>query len=145
VAWHLDTTNKDLGGMLGWPHVVAQVAAAYQSLAPRERSSATILAGDYSEAGAIDFWRADYGLPPAISPHNSYWLWGYGGDHAGAVIVVGLGRRTVERYWADVQPFARLGDDGAAIDPQERGAMIWICRDQKIPWSTIWRELRSYD
>ncbi|HEX5367911.1 MAG TPA: glycosyltransferase family 39 protein [Dehalococcoidia bacterium] len=142
---HLDTTNKDLGGMMGWPHVVAEVATAFDSLPPDTRATATILTGNYSEAGAINFWRARYGLPEAISGHNTYWWWGYGQPQGGPVIAIGLPKSVLDRYWGDVQQITVLGSDGDIIDPQEQGNVIWLCREQKLPWAAIWPELRVYD
>ena len=137
----LDTANKDLGGMMGWPHVVAQVAGVFDSLPPKERASATILTSNYGEAGAINFWRDRYGLPAAISGHNTYWWWGYDHPQGGPVIAVGLPKSILERYWGDVQLAAILGSDGVVIDPQEQGNAVWICRDQKVPWMAIWPQL----
>ncbi len=34
------------------------------------------LAGNYGEAGAIDYYGRQLGLPPAISGHNNHWFWG---------------------------------------------------------------------
>ena len=55
----------------GWENMVATVAGVYQSLPPQERSRACIFTGNYGEAGAIDFFGSRYGLPGAISGHNS--------------------------------------------------------------------------
>ena len=84
------------------------------------------------------------GLPEAISPHNSYWYWGYGHPADGPVIAVGYRRDSVESYWSDVTLAAVLGADGVAIDPEERGVPVWICRGQKLAWPELWRELRSF-
>ena len=130
---------------MGWPHVVAEVAETFDSLPLDDRATATILTSNYSEAGAINFWRDKYGLPEAISGHNTYWWWGYGQPRGGPVIAVGLSKQVLDRYWADVQPVALLGSDGFIVDPQEQGSVIWLCRDQKVPWEAIWLELRVYD
>jgi 4-amino-4-deoxy-L-arabinose transferase-like glycosyltransferase len=140
----LDDANEDLGGMLGWRHVVNEVAAVVDSLPPEERKHAIILTGSYSEAGSIDFWRSAKHLPPAYSDHNSYWWWGHphGDDHP--VIAVGIAPVILEQYWDDVHLVKTLGRDGAPIDPEQRGAQISIARDQKQPWSKIWPRLRHY-
>ncbi len=59
---------------LGWREMVEKVADVYNNLSPEERAKAGIYAGNYGEAGAIDFFGAQYGLPKAISPHQSYFL-----------------------------------------------------------------------
>lgn len=145
VSLGLDTANKDLGGMLGWPQVVAQVAAVYHGLPPAERRRAVVFAADYSEAGAVDFYGSPLGLPSAISGHNSFWLWGYGKPAPGAVVVaVGLPPDWLPRYWSSVQTVAILGQ-GANIDPQEQGAPISVCQGQTTTWATLWPAAKHYD
>ncbi|MGH8995509.1 MAG: glycosyltransferase family 39 protein [Acidimicrobiales bacterium] len=146
VAAHFDTANKDLGGMLGWPHLVATVAAAANAIPPGERHGLVVLTLDYSEAGAIDYYgRADE-LPEAISGHNTFWWWGWGtATRTDPVLAVGLPEATVRRYWSRVTRVATLGSDGVAVDPQERGAPVWLCQDQLTPWASLWPNLRHYD
>lgn len=57
----------DWADMHGWPQLVATVAGIYNSLPPDQRSQAAIVASNYGEAAAIDFFGRPYGLPPAIS------------------------------------------------------------------------------
>ena len=63
--------------MFGWNEMVATVAGVYHSLTPEDQRRTGIFALNYGEAGAIDFLGPRHGLPiKAISPHNSYYLWG---------------------------------------------------------------------
>ena len=55
--------NYDLGEEIGWPSEVAALAAAWRALPPTERERATLLAGNYGEAGAVDRYGASFGLP----------------------------------------------------------------------------------
>ncbi len=146
AAAHLDTGNPDLGGMLGWPHVVTQIAAGVDTLPAATRRQVVILTGNYSEAGAVDFYGPDLGLPPAISGHNNFWLWGYGAPAPRApVIAVGLSASFVHRYWSSVVLTSTLGRGGPPIDPQERGAPIWVCRGQRVSWAVIWPAAKHFD
>jgi hypothetical protein len=146
VALHLDTANPDLGGMLGWPHVVGQIADVFHSLPTDEQPSAVILTGNYSEAGAVDFYGSERGLPQAISGQNSFWLWGYGDPSPGAtVLAVGLPSAFVHRYWGAVSRATTLGNGPVPIDPHERGRVVWICRRQRLPWSVLWPLTKHYD
>jgi len=74
----------------GWQQEVDLVNRAYTSLSPQDRARVTIFANNYGEAGAIDFLgaRQHLGLPPAISGHNTYWLWGPGNRGVDLVIAV---------------------------------------------------------
>lgn len=146
LSAHFDTTNKDLGAMLGWPHLVATVAAAAKTVPPGERTRLVVLTNDYSEAGAIDYYGWADGLPNAISGHNTFWWWGWGtATQADPVLAVGIPEATVRQYWGRVTEVATLGFDGVAVDPQERGAPVWLLQDQLLPWASLWPNLRHYD
>src|SRR5262249_30523353 len=53
-----------------------------------ERAQACIITDNYGEAGALQFLGTRYGLPPVLSGHNSYWLWGPGACSGRVLIVV---------------------------------------------------------
>ena len=52
------------------------LAAVWRALPPAERERATLLAGNYGEAGAVDRYGASFGLPQVYSGANSFWFWG---------------------------------------------------------------------
>ena len=135
--------NKDLGSLIGWPHVVHQIADVMHGLPADEQRRAVILTSNYSEAGALDFWRSELAISDVISGHNTYWWWGLGHRRRGPVVTVGFDRQFLARYWADCARAGTLGR-GAPIDPQEVGAPLYVCRDQTISWAELWPHLRHY-
>ena len=76
--------------MVGWQDLTAQVAEIYESIPEFERSRTVILAGNYGEAGALDLYGDEFGLPRITSGANSLWYRGYGEPEPEAVIVVGF-------------------------------------------------------
>jgi hypothetical protein len=52
-----------------------------------------ILGTNYGEAGAINLYGPQYGLPQAISGVNSFWVRGYGDPEPQTVIVIGLSQQ----------------------------------------------------
>jgi hypothetical protein len=56
--------------------MAATVARVYYWLPPEIRPRTAIFGRNYGQAGAIDLFGPKYGLPPAISGHQSYFLWG---------------------------------------------------------------------
>jgi hypothetical protein len=72
--------------MFGWPELAAIVAEIYRSLPPEDPAHAVFLGCNYGEAAAIDAFGAPRGLPPAISGHNNYFLWGPR-EHDGSVVI----------------------------------------------------------
>ena len=58
----------------GWPGLAHAVERASATLTPEERAHAAIYTQNYGEAGAVDFFGTE--VPPAISGHKNYYLWG---------------------------------------------------------------------
>ena len=54
--------------------------------------------GNYGEAAAIDIYGSRLGLPPAISGHNNYWIWGPRGHDGSVVIEIGGTREQRLKY-----------------------------------------------
>jgi len=70
--------NGDLRDEIGWPELVAQVAAVRDTLTPDERANLGVLANNYGEAGAVALYGPQYGLPVPISSTNTFHMRGYG-------------------------------------------------------------------
>ena len=72
---------------IGWPQLTAQVAAQDATLTRAGQPPTSIFTGAYAEAGALNVYGRSYHLPPVISGHNTFWLWGPGerSRHDGAV------------------------------------------------------------
>jgi hypothetical protein len=64
-----------LADRFGWEELVDQVTAVYDALSEEEKARAVILAPSYGHAGALELFGRGR-LPPVMSPHNSYHLWG---------------------------------------------------------------------
>ncbi len=129
--------------MFGWEELVSKVAGVYRSLPEEDRARAAIFAVNYGEAAAIDFFGPKYGLPPATSSHNNYWLWGPHGATGQVVIIVG-GRR--DDPHADFRS-AVLADTTSCQHcmPYENGAPIFVCRDLNEPLTQRWQEIRNFN
>jgi hypothetical protein len=141
------TAESDLpqvfADMFGWEDLVQRVARVYHELPEADRKKCAIFARNYGEAGAIDFFGPRYGLPPAISPHNNYWLWGPRGYTGEVMILVGGSRTSRHEDFAS----AVLADSTSCDHcmPYENGARIWLCRGLNKPLAERWKEIRSYE
>jgi hypothetical protein len=91
-----------LGDRFGWPEMAATLAQAYKTLPANQRASACIFTQNYGEAAALNFYAKEYGLPPVISGHNNYYLWGPGSCSGQVVLTVGLSQSDVEQSYASV-------------------------------------------
>src|SRR5690606_26636442 len=62
--------------MHGWEALVDAVETAWRAVPASERAATVVLGQNYGEAGAVEVLGGPRGLPPAVSGHNNYWLWG---------------------------------------------------------------------
>jgi len=129
--------------MFGWREMARKVAAVYESLPPQDRARAVFFGNNYGEAAAIDVFGRSLGLPPAISGHNNYYLWGPRG-HDGSVIII-LGGST--RHYADLfrsfEVVGRITNPYAM--PDETDMPIYVLRGMKVPLGQYWPQTKSYN
>jgi hypothetical protein len=125
----------------GWEETVAAVASVYNSLSPEERAKTAIFGNNYGQAGAIDFFGPKYGLPKAICPHQSYFLWGpreYTGE---IMIVIGSDGTNDRRFFQSVAVAATL-NNRYALSYETRP--ILLCRGLNQNLQTLWPELKNW-
>jgi hypothetical protein len=129
--------------MHGWREIAAGVAEVWEQLSPEEQERTAIFANNYGDAGAVDYFGPELGLPPAISGHNNYWFWGPGDGAIDVVIIIGGEREGAESVFESVEPAATI-DCGYCM-PYENGQTVWIGRQPKVSVVEIWRQLRHFD
>ena len=130
----------DWADMHGWRELAETVARVYDGLPPEQRARAAIVASNYGEASALDFYGSRYGLPQALSGHNQFWLWGTHG-YSGSVVIDVHGRcdpqlfreRRVVTHFSN--PWVR---------PFENGFPISLCEGINEPLATYWPHMRMY-
>jgi 4-amino-4-deoxy-L-arabinose transferase-like glycosyltransferase len=144
--WELSSAVHDnFVEQIGWPELVATVAAVYAALPADERSGTAILAGTYGEAGAISLYGGAAGLPPVISGVNSYWSRGYGDPPPRSLIVLGFHREAVERLFESCDLAGRLTNHYGVRNEETRDHPdIFVCRGPRQPWPALWSRLRRF-
>src|SRR6266404_6252019 len=108
----------------GWEEIVAKVNEAYLKISPAERATCAIFAQDYGQAGAIDFLGGRYGLPPSLSGHQTYYLWGPRGYSGNCMIVLDDSREKLESMFEHVEYVGTSADNQYAL---ERELPVYIC------------------
>jgi hypothetical protein len=137
--------GQGLADQLGWRDLVRVVAGVYRSLPPDDQRHAAIIASNYGEAGALDFFGPAEGLPPAIGGHNSYYLWGPRGYDGSVIIYV----NSYEVSWwtkrcRAASVAARFGTD-PYVEPYEFDRPIILCRGFDKPLSAAWSDFKNYN
>jgi hypothetical protein len=122
--------------MFGWDSMAATVAGVYRGLPDSDQTNCAILAGNYGEAGAIDYYGPALGVPKAISGHNSYFYWGPRGYSGGCVILFGERATEYKNYFGDVQQVATITSPHAMAG--EQNLPVYLCRKPRAPLSVLW-------
>jgi hypothetical protein len=127
----------------GWGRLAHDVAGVYHSLPAGERAHVAVYADTYGDAGALDFFGPQYGLPPAISSQNTYYLWGPGTANGDVMIAIGATRiDLLKKYYRSVTLVRTSTEPYKWI--VEGPAPIYLCRDPVAPLRDIWPNLRWY-
>lgn len=126
----------------GWKEMAATVARVYNRLPADVRPRTAIFAQNYGQAGAIDLFGPKYGLPPAISGHQSYFLWGPRNYTGESMIVMAGNRADLERRFASVEKVARVSHPYSM--PYEHFD-VYYCRGLKQPLREIWPQVKAWD
>ncbi|MDD5369500.1 MAG: glycosyltransferase family 39 protein [Anaerolineaceae bacterium] len=127
----------------GWREMATAVKAAYATLTPQEQSEACILASNYGEAGAIDFYGPALGLPKAISGHNSYFIWGPQGCTGKVIISINTRPQDITSSFESVELVGQTVCTYCM--PFENNAPIAIARGLKLPIDAAWAGAKSYN
>ncbi|MEO8051699.1 MAG: glycosyltransferase family 39 protein [Acidobacteriota bacterium] len=142
---HVASKNGDFREEVGWPELVGTVAAIRGGLPEEQRAELGILARNYGEAGAIDLYGPAHGLPKAISGVNSYWQRGYGDPPPRTLIVLGVSRPDLERYFEACYVAGHATNRYGVRNEETQGHPdIFVCRGLREPWPEFWKEFRSF-
>ena len=126
----------------GWEEIVAETAVAWNRLSPDERRDCGIFAQDYGQAGAIDFLGRRYGLPPSLSGHQTWFLWGPRGYSGNCMIVLDDSRENLEQLWSRVEFVGTSADNPYAL---ERNIDVFVCRGSKFgSLADLWPKVKRW-
>jgi hypothetical protein len=128
--------------MHGWREMAETVAGVVRALPAPDRAKACVFGQNYGEAGAIEYFGRELGLPPALSGHNSYWLWGPGSCTGEVLVVIGDGREALEEVFSEVTLAAvsRCRD----CMPYENDLPVWVVRRPRLPLAEVWPRVKRF-
>jgi 4-amino-4-deoxy-L-arabinose transferase-like glycosyltransferase len=141
----INELNGDFREEFGWPELTREVARIWNSLTPAERAQGGLWVSNYGEAGALELYGPQYGLPPVISAVNSFWLRGPPAVTPQTLVVVGSQRRDLEKYCTSVELAGHTGNDAhVANEETERHPDIFVCRGPIKPLDAVWPKLLEF-
>jgi hypothetical protein len=129
----------------GWQEMVQEIARIRDSLTPEERAHLGILAENQGEAGAVNLYGTQYGLPRAISGINSNWERGYGNPPPQTLIVVGETREAADQNFEACRLAGHLWNRyGVKTDEMEWSPDIFVCGPPRLGWPEFWKRFRYF-
>ena len=134
--------HSSVGDSIGWPQLTRAVAAQDATLVRAGQPPTSIFTGYYPEAATLTVYGAGDHLPPVLSGHNAYWMWGPGQASDRTVLVVDALSR-LRPYFASCRllttynPPYHVQNDWTDIQ-------IGVCTGPVASWRTLWPHLKYY-
>ena len=134
---------QSLADRFGWEQQVALIAQVYHGLPPGEQQVACIFTENYGEASALVEFGGRYHLPPPISGHNAFYLWGPQGCTGQVLITINIAPQDAARGFNSVTLAARTSCENCVFF--ENNAPILVLRQPKEPFAVLWAQAKHYD
>jgi len=139
---HKTSFEYDIGETVAWPTYVREITTAWNRLPASVRVHAAILTSNYGEAGAVDRYGPEIGLPAAYSGHMAFWYWGPPPASATSVLGVGFDPGYLQRFFATVRLVSRLNNH-LQVNNDEQHAPLWFASRLRESWPRIWPKLKD--
>ena len=142
--WQM-SNNYDMADEVGWPELVAEVAAVRDTLPLPERGHLAVLANNYGEAGALALYGGQYNLPTPISSVNVFHARGYGPYAPETVIVLGSNLEDQNENFENCSVVAQVHLPYGVRNEESRDHPdILICKRLRLPWPTAWSRSQAF-
>ena len=128
---------------IGWPQLTAEVAAQDAALTRAGQPPTSIFTGASAEAGALDVYGGPYHLPPVISGHVTFWLWGPG-DAADTTVLYVDGPGQLWLYFKSCRQLA-VYKPPDQVKNNWNDLAIGVCTGPTGSWKTLWPHIKHYN
>ena len=120
--------------------------SVYDSLPSPEKKDCLIWGKHYSQAGGVNLYRQQYGLPKAFSYHGSFYLWAAdSGELPKTVIAFSNGEAGIDffqSFFKTVIPVSRVYNAYADFD-KDLWQTIYICKDARQNFAALKVEFKN--
>jgi len=139
---HESVWPQAFADQIGWEQLTQEVSRIYHALPSDEQAHAGIRAGNYGEAGAIDFFGPNYGLPHAICAHQNHFLWGQPREMPRTIIYLQSDADALRHNCASVE---QGGVHYNQYGMGEENEPIYVCRGPRFDYRQTWPTLKHWD
>jgi len=126
----------------GWEELMEAVEEAHATLSEEERTGTAVFGSWFGDTGAVNFFGREAGLPPAISGHNNYWLWGPREFSGNVLIVIARSDSRLVELFEHVEPVASVGCRYCMPDTSRLS--VYVCRGLRQSLPEVWSRLKHY-
>ena len=127
---------QDYADMLGWEDRAAAISSVYHGLSALERAKTVIIANNYGEAGALEFFGPRYGLPSIVCAQGSFYFFGPGVRPGEVAITIGEGRDGLRRFYDSLEVAGHLTNPLTVRE--ERDLTFYLGRGPRTTLQAIW-------
>jgi hypothetical protein len=127
---------QDYADMLGWEELTAIANKAYQMI--DDKKASFIYCENYGQAGAITIIGKKYGLPEAVSFHESFRYWiplKFNPDIRSFIYINDEMGEDIQNLFGKITLVGRISNQ----DAREYGTAVYLCQDPKISFNTFWK------
>lgn len=125
---------------LGWRDFAAQFDRAWTAIPEAGRRQTGILVDNYGEAAALDLYGLN--LPPVLTGHNQYWLWGLRGQNPRDLLILTGNPAELADDCREVRVLGTTNSRFAMA--HENGKAIAWCRGLRRPLGELWPQLKRF-
>ncbi len=128
----------------GWKELAENISTVFHSLSHDEQKYTAIYVQNYGQAGAVDHFGKQYGLPRALSGHNNYWIWGKERleDSVAVLIAVGGEPKDYRDVFDEVTIVLTHKTEYAM--PYENDLPIYICKKPIHRIRNVWHATKKF-
>jgi len=134
--------THDLHAEFGWVEHTEAVLRAYETLSADDRERVAIVVASYGQASALNHYGRDYGLPRAVTGHQTFYLWGPPPERGEVLITYGLSLDWLGANFESVEEVDRI--EAPLARPFDADLPIFLCRTPTRTLSEMWPDLKRY-
>ncbi len=145
--WAQGSLSQVLADRFGWDSLTRTVERVYAVLPPAQRAQACVLTSNYGEAGALQQLAPPGRVPPVISDHNNYSLWGPGTCTGSVLILVGYAPSDIHGVHTFYTNITRAAVDRCryCVDYERTLPIYVLSGATRSIFPRLWRMLKHFD
>jgi len=138
VRWEDGESHRipqDYADQTGWKQLAGLVAAAYNKLDRDEQKHCIIYAKDYGQAGALQYYGKQQGLPDPICFSDAFLFWAPDSVNSSTMIMVAREPGKLDSLYNNWSEVATVDDKYF----RENGLNVYMCKNPKPYWKEYYQ------